>query len=324
MMDMFWLNDAKQAWQGMINKGIKPQGVIINGAQGVGKQALLGHIVPVMLCANSNEQACGTCQSCRLNQSGHHPDVLTVAPENNVVKVAMIRQLTDFFVSTPHCSEHKIAVIHQAHLMNTSAANALLKVLEEPPASGTLFLLSEAKHHLLPTIRSRCISLDVAVKHTAIPALKDWLMAQNMAASDVDAVLPLMAGVPLAAKSAVASGLLTELKQFLDDCAAYIEGQVSTVAMAKKWHEQMSMEHLMMWQQYNLLVLKHKQGSSDHAYWLQLKLSKLLKKQSQSADLIIKVNELIQGLVLKFNTQLKKQLMLESALFQFKELILKG
>lgn len=324
MTDMFWLNDAKQAWQGMINKGIKPQGVIINGAQGVGKQALLGHIVPTMLCANSNEVACGICQSCRLNQAGHHPDVLTVQPENHVVKVAMIRQLTDFFVSTPHCSAHKISVIHHAHLMNASAANALLKVLEEPPASGTLFLLSEAKHHLLPTIRSRCISLDVVVKNTSMPALKDWLMAQNIDAKEVEAVLPLMANVPLAAKSAIQSGLLSEFEQFLGDCCAYLEGHVSTVALAKKWHEQMSLEHLMMWQQFNLLVLKRKQGSSDHSYWSALKLSKLLKKQSQSADIIIKVNDLIQGLVLKFNTQLKKQLMLESAFFQFKELILKG
>ena len=152
---MFWLNDAKNAWQGMIDKGIKPQAVIINGTAGVGKKALVSGIVPVMLCAKSDQAACGECQSCRLNQAGHHPDVLTVVPENNVVKVGMIRQLTEFFVSTPHCSKHKIAVIHQAHLMNNSAANALLKVLEEPPSNVVFIILTTSKSSILPTIYSR-------------------------------------------------------------------------------------------------------------------------------------------------------------------------
>ena len=320
---MFWLNDAKNAWQGMIDKGIKPQAVIINGTAGVGKKALVSDIVPVMLCAKSNQAACGECQSCRLNQAGHHPDVLTVVPENNVVKVGMIRQLTEFFVSTPHCSKHKIAVIHQAHLMNNSAANALLKVLEEPPASGTLFLLSEAKHHLLPTIRSRCISLDVSVQQAAASEVKGWLMAQHQNEADVDAVLSLMPGVPFAALDCLKSGSLAELQSFLSDCYAVFSGQESLVNVAKKWHEPMGVQHLSMWQELNLILLKQGSSETGTGYWSNHQLSKLLKKQPQSADLIIKINDLIQDIVLKFNTQLKKQLMLESVLFQIKQQISK-
>ena len=319
MSKLFWLNDAQNAWQGMINKGIKPQAVIVNGSEGVGKKALLSQIVPVMLCAKSNEVACGTCQSCRLNQAGHHPDVLKVEPENNLVKVGMIRKLTEFFVSTPHCSQHKIAIIYHAHLMNNSAANALLKVLEEPPTSGTLFLLSEAKHHLLPTIRSRCISLDIAVPVSQNSKVYQWLLSQHDNETEVSAVLPLMSGVPLLALACLKAGFLTEFQAFLEDCYSFLIGKESLVSVVKKWHEMIGIQHLEMWQQFNMLLLKESNGMSTNESWSNHQLSILLKKQPQSADLIIKVNDLIQGVVLRFNTQLKKQLMLESLLFQIKQ-----
>ncbi|WP_246172706.1 hypothetical protein [Marinicella rhabdoformis] len=318
---MFWLSDAQNAWQGMIGKGIKPQAVIVNGAEGVGKRALLAQIIPVMLCSKSDEQACGECQSCRLNHAGHHPDVLTVTPENNLVKVGMIRDLTDFFVSTPHCSQHKIAVIHQAHLMNNSAANALLKVLEEPPSSGTLFLLSEAKHHLLPTIRSRCISLDIAIPESIAPEVYQWLVSQYDNEKEVLAIHPLMSGEPLSALACLKAGVLTEFIAFLDDVCGFIVGQDSLVAVVKKWHETIGLKHLEMWQQLNMLLLKECSKQPLNKKWSGHQFSKLLKKEPQSADLIIKMNDLIQGVVLKFNTQLKKQLMLESLLFQIKQRI---
>lgn len=324
MSKLFWLNDVLNAWQGMINKGIKPQAVIVNGSEGVGKQAFLSQIVPVMLCAKSNEIACGTCQSCRLSQAGHHPDVLKVEPENNLVKVGMIRKLTEFFVSTPHCSQHKIAIINQAHLMNNSAANALLKVLEEPPASGTLFLLSEAKHHLLPTIRSRCIGLDVVVPITQESMVRQWLLSQHDNETEVSAILPLMSGVPLLALACLKAGTFTEFKAFLEDCYRFLTGRESLVSLVKKWHEVIGIQHLEMWQQFNMLLLKESNQTSVDESWAGHQLSKLLKKQPQSADLIIKVNDLIQGVVLKFNTQLKTQLMLESLLFQIKLRISEG
>jgi DNA polymerase-3 subunit delta' len=88
-----------------------------------------------------------------------HPDLRWVVPEGAVIKVDDVRMLADFAIGTRQSAPRKVAVIERAHLMNTNAANALLKTLEEPPAGTHLILTTSQPGQLLPTIVSRCQSV---------------------------------------------------------------------------------------------------------------------------------------------------------------------
>ena len=90
-----------------------------------------------------------------------------------VIKIDAIRKLTQFAVQTPQISGRKVACIVDAHLMNNNSANALLKVLEEPPKNTLFILVSNNKQSILPTILSRCQIYDF--NRIEIPDIKNKL-----------------------------------------------------------------------------------------------------------------------------------------------------
>jgi len=99
---------------------------------------------------------CGECVSCRKIQSGHHPDILTVAPTGPIIRISQIRALYDTLSMKPYEALRRVVVIAAAETMNSEASNALLKLLEEPPAQTVFILLAPQASDLLPTIGSRC------------------------------------------------------------------------------------------------------------------------------------------------------------------------
>ncbi|MEM7543561.1 MAG: DNA polymerase III subunit delta' [Pseudomonadota bacterium] len=133
---------------------------LFSGPQGVGKTDFSHRFVDFLLC--DHNRACGACRSCELLGAGNHPDLALVAPEEEGkgLNVDQIRRVRDFFTLTAHFGNRKIALIEHADAMNIAAANALLKILEEPPDGGHLFLLADRPGRLPPTIRSRCVQLN--------------------------------------------------------------------------------------------------------------------------------------------------------------------
>src|SRR5690606_30837067 len=89
-----------------------------------------------------------------------HPDVQTLAPEGQsgggVYLVDQIRGLARDLSFRPFEGRRKVAVLERAERLGPVAGNALLKTLEEPPAESHLVLLAPGRHHLLPTVASRC------------------------------------------------------------------------------------------------------------------------------------------------------------------------
>ena len=108
--------------------------------------------------------ACGDCNNCRRIASRNHPDVVWIRPEmkSRVISVAQTRDVIDRMNLKTTEAAHKVAVFAGADRMNTSAANAFLKTLEEPPAGSVLILLSTEPDRLLETILSRCQRLSFA------------------------------------------------------------------------------------------------------------------------------------------------------------------
>jgi DNA polymerase-3 subunit delta' len=106
----------------------------------------------------------------KLVEAGSHPDMRQLARLTNEktgnlnrsIKVEQIRELGEFMGMTAGLSPWRVVVIDSVDDLETSGANALLKILEEPPANTLFFLVSHAPGRLLPTIRSRCRRLDLA------------------------------------------------------------------------------------------------------------------------------------------------------------------
>src|SRR5581483_5987474 len=110
--------------------------------------------------ATRADGGCGRCLACRKVEAGRHPDVQLLAPEGQagggVYLVDQIRTLGRDLAFRPFEGRRKVAVVERAEALGPVAANALLKTLEEPPAGSHLILLAPGRHHLLPTVASRC------------------------------------------------------------------------------------------------------------------------------------------------------------------------
>jgi DNA polymerase-3 subunit delta' len=99
---------------------------------------------------------CGCCRSCRKIESGNHPDIIRIKPSGAFIRIDQIRGLCDTLAMKPYEARVRVVIISDAHAMNPSASNALLKMLEEPPDSSILILTACHISDLLPTIVSRC------------------------------------------------------------------------------------------------------------------------------------------------------------------------
>lgn len=131
---------------------------MFSGPQGVGKKTTARAFAQSILCLDvKNGDACQVCPSCLQFQGDNHPDYFWIAPEGASVKIDQIRNLQKRIRYRPYVSSHQVAVIEQAETMQAPAANALLKVLEEPPGPTIFILLTDRGHGMLPTILSRCM-----------------------------------------------------------------------------------------------------------------------------------------------------------------------
>lgn len=131
---------------------------LFTGPPNVGKGTLAMVLARVLLCQGEGERPCGTCRACRLVASGNHPDFHQVEPETAAgrLSIAQVRELGRQLSLTPSMGRHRVAVLSDFDRATPSAANALLKTLEEPPPYAVLILLAPDADSLLPTIVSRC------------------------------------------------------------------------------------------------------------------------------------------------------------------------
>ena len=130
---------------------------LISGPEGSGKHTLAGLLAKAILCAG-DRRPCGSCIHCRKMHSGSHPDFITVEdPEHKNVAVKIVRQIRGDMFIRPNEADYKIYLFPQE--LGIEGQNALLKILEEPPAYGVFLLLTDNPDKLLPTVRSRCTEL---------------------------------------------------------------------------------------------------------------------------------------------------------------------
>ena len=135
---------------------------LLRGAAGTGKLALAQWIAAGIFCSHAvRGKPCLKCSECHRIMSHEHPDVIEIIPEEQTIKVEQIRYLKTEFIKSGLEGQHKIFIIDNAEKMTLSAANSLLKFIEEPGPGITIFLLSAHSNQILPTIISRCEVIDL-------------------------------------------------------------------------------------------------------------------------------------------------------------------
>ena len=127
---------------------------MISGPEGSGKRTLARLLAQALMCEGP-EPGCGRCEGCRKVRDGVHPDFITVDdPEHKTVAVKLVRDARDDVYIRPNEGRRKIYLFPQE--LGLPGQNALLKILEEPPAYAVFLLITDNEERLLPTVRSRC------------------------------------------------------------------------------------------------------------------------------------------------------------------------
>ena len=149
---------------------------MINGEKGSGKKLLAGLFAQTLQCEAGGTEPCMQCRSCKQAESLNQPDIIRITHEKpNTISVEDIReQLNGDIQIRPYSSPYKVYIIDEADKLSVQAQNALLKTIEEPPSYAVIFLLTENAGTLLPTIRSRCVLLDL--KPVSSQIIKRYLM----------------------------------------------------------------------------------------------------------------------------------------------------
>ncbi len=132
-----------------------PQSLLITGPPQIGK-ATLARAFAMALNCQGEEKPCGQCNSCKKTFSGNHPDITVLDAPQETLKIEQIRALQRDLSLRPHESPYKVVVLGNFERATSSAANALLKTLEEPPSYAVIILTAQNSSQLLPTIVSRC------------------------------------------------------------------------------------------------------------------------------------------------------------------------
>ncbi len=149
--------EVKRYLEKRIENGNFSHAVIITGKSGFGKKTLVNDIICAMACVEDNAP-CGVCDTCKKISGGECVDIYTIKkPENRTaIPIDAIRDIYTSISYKPNDLDFKVYVIEDGDKIPPRTQNALLKLLEEPPASVYFFILCEDEKKLLPTIRSRC------------------------------------------------------------------------------------------------------------------------------------------------------------------------
>ncbi|MCC2615638.1 AAA family ATPase [Aestuariibacter halophilus] len=227
-----WLEDALAQLASRAVQQTLHHGLLICGGPQTGKRALAQALSGVLLCQRPDGNGpCGACQGCQLFSAQSHPDAHTIESEKQI-GVDAIRDAINKLSGTAQLSGNKVLTIVDADTMTESAANALLKTLEEPTSKTYLLLLCSAPQRLPATILSRCERFTVT-----LPSSEQALafLAQQGVSCDA-ATLRFFNDSPLAVlaadrdKQRFPADLFNDLRQLQ-------ARQLSAMAVAESWQE---------------------------------------------------------------------------------------
>lgn len=257
-VDSFFLHS--QIKDTLLGRGLNqvPHALLLTGPPGVGKSEFAQRFVALLLCEGitARVDACGICPACRWLAAGNHPDFRRVAPGGEgepdvadeaatgattgttekakkrsvpLIKIDQIRELEDFVFMGSHRHGRRVILITQAEAMNPPAANALLKILEEPPPGVYFVLVSSKLRALLATLRSRCRV--VTFSRPAPEQAVAWLNQVGLG-KEGRSFLDLAGGAPLRVAQWKEEGQLAPMSALID---TLMTPSTDPLVLAARW-----------------------------------------------------------------------------------------
>ena len=212
--------------------GRMPHALLLTGPRNVGKSTL-AHFLAQYLNCQAETKPCGACLACRKLVSGNHPDVRIWDDDDEAIKIEQIRELQRELALSPYEGQYRVALLCNFERATISAANALLKTLEEPASPVVIVLTAADPGGLLPTIVSRCqvLTLRPLSRPIVIEALQQrW----EAAPAQAELLAQLAAGrLGWAVKALTDTTLLTRREGHLTDLLAVLsQNRVQRLAYA--------------------------------------------------------------------------------------------
>ena len=223
-----------------------PSCLLIEGESGLGKSKLAHYFAKKLLCIEE-DQPCGHCNSCSYFEAQSHPDfcfldaqscssaLYTYMPKDSKkekivsCRVDGIRALNEFMSLTNSVSKKRAGILFDAHLMNPSAQNALLKTLEDSPSNKHIILVSNKRRALLPTIYSRCAL--ASIQNPPINVINLWLSEQGYIDNSALNFAP--DSTPLLIESLIEKNLGTHYQDLVNQLNSYCMGEINTFDLIK-------------------------------------------------------------------------------------------
>lgn len=250
MIELYpWQQDTWQHILARVRQQRLPHALLLTGVAGLGKTSLAGKLAESLLCLapDTDFHACGRCHSCQLMLAGSHPDHLYIHAEEagKAIKIEQIRALKEKQSLTPSIAAWKTVIIESADAMTHSAANSLLKLLEEPPGNTILILTTDAVHYLPVTIRSRCQQMQLTAPDTQ--STLQWLKQQQIEvdAAQLQKLASFTFNAPLTIANALTTGEWQHYQQVQQDFEQLLKQSPNPVQLAAEW------------QQYDLIKVMH-------------------------------------------------------------------
>jgi DNA polymerase-3 subunit delta' len=253
-----WQNSAWEQLQQLRDR--LPHAILFYGLEGIGKTVFAERFAQSLLCETplANGHPCDQCASCGWFVQYNHPDYRRVRPEvldeeneadedtetvdvkktaksaktpSKEIKIDQIRALADFMNISTHRQGKRVITLYPAEALNTASANALLKMLEEPPPDTVFLLSTNSLDRLLPTILSRCRKF--AMMTPSHDEALTWLKEQGV--KDADVWLAEQGGAPLAAQALAQADSREGMDEFLSQLAKPgVDGALKTAERLQK------------------------------------------------------------------------------------------
>ncbi len=148
---------AKRFLSKLFESNHVPHALLFSGMEGIGKSALALQFAKLLNClAPIENDCCDRCSACLKMENGTHPDLLWIRADGAFIKLDQIRELRNRLRFPPFEGERRVIVIENGQSFREEAANAILKMLEEPPGRNVFLVTTLEPQMLLPTIVSRC------------------------------------------------------------------------------------------------------------------------------------------------------------------------
>ncbi|SDC11793.1 DNA polymerase III subunit delta' [Acinetobacter boissieri] len=319
MSDQFFKQSTVYAWQQETWQRLTLRfpnighGILLYGKKGAGKKDFALHFIAWLLCLDKKTTAaCGVCASCQWLKSNTHPNYVHISTDddkkqsNSQIKIDKVREIQPFVQQT--VEGWRVVLIEPAETLNTAAANALLKTLEEPGERTIIVLLTDHLLKLPATIRSRLqryaldrVSTEIAYHHVS-------QNSPDLDQQQIQLLLNLAYDMPLRALELAPQAWLQQRQKFIHDWLSLVKDKNGLVRHANTWTKALTFVELCQMMQYlvaDMIALKLNQQIKN----IDLNFSDILPYYDLNT--LFKISHKLQDAKIYMQQNIQSQLMID-------------